>query len=167
MVQAPGGLFDSTRRPRRLRVVSNGDWYLAGPGLLEKVGFGELALSDLEAVRADLGDRAFLAHPEVRPLADYLRGSSRLPRRLRADRLTEPVSPSLAAVARGAQVAVLPELGIVWVDGEGIFKRYSEVPLAWTDPLISLPVVQARRVIACMRRIIGPGGPRRVQPSSD
>jgi hypothetical protein len=167
-VPAPGGLFDATRRPRHLRVVSNGDWYLAGPGLLQKVGFGELAVADLEAVRDDLGERAFLAHPEVRPLETYLRGASGLPRRMRwADRTRSPALPTVAGVARGAQVAVLPDLGVVWVDGEGLFKRDREVPLPWTDPLIYLPVVQPRAVIAVLRRIIGPGGPRRVQAFSD
>jgi hypothetical protein len=165
---APGGLFDATRRPRHLRLVSNGDWYLAAPGLLQKVGFGELALADLEAVRDDLGENAFLAHPEVKPLEEYLGGARGLPRRMRwPDRARSPSLPTVAGVARGAQVAVLPEQGIVWVDGEGLFKRDREVPLPWTDPLIYLPVVQPRAVIAVLRRIIGPGGPRRVQAASE
>jgi hypothetical protein len=160
----PGGLFDSTRRPRHLRVVSNGAWYVAGRGSLQEVGFGELAMADLEAVRADLGGRAFLAHPKVRTIEDVLGGGRRVPRRLRwHERVKDPLPPTLAAVARGAQVAVLPTEGIVWVDGEGIFKRERVVPLPWTDPLVLLPVMQPRQVIAVLREIVGPDGPRRVQ----
>lgn len=166
MIEIPGGLYDSTRRPRRLRVVSNGDWFLAAKGLFARVGFGELAMADLEAVRSELGERVFVAHPEVRALEKYMRGgSSRLYKRIRwYESLSGPPLPSVAAVARGAQVAVLPKEGIVWVDGEHLFEVGSEVPLPWTDPPVSLRVVRPKHVTAELRRVIGPGGPKNVQP---
>ena len=164
MSDIPGGLHDSTRRPRQLRVVSNGDWYVAAPGTLKKVGFGELAIADLEAVRNDLGDRVFLAHPQVRSIERYLGRPARMPRRMRwFERASQPIQPSVAAVARGAQVAVLPEVGVVWVDGEGIFREGDEVPLPWTEPPVVMRVARPRSVASAMRRVIGPGGPKRVQ----
>lgn len=173
MIEIPGGLHDSTRRPRHLRVVSNGSWYLAAAGLLAKVGFGELALADLEAVSADLGARVFVAHPEVRQLERYLSGSPRLTRRLRwYEGLSEPLQPSVGAVARGARVAVLPAggpgpSGVVWVDGDRVFRPGEVVPLPWTEPLVSLEVVRPRAVTAAIRAVIGPGGPKRVQAPED
>ncbi len=168
MSQIPGGLADSTRRPRRLRVVSNGEWFLAAAGSLQKVGFGELALADLEAVRDDLGDRVFLAHPEIRSIEQILGGATRVPRRMRwYDRMKNPIQPTVAAVARGAQVAVLPEVGVVWVDGEGIFHEGDTVPLPWTEPPVVMRVARPRSVTSVMRRVIGPGGPKRVEPAGD
>lgn len=168
MIEIPGGLHDSTRRPRHLRVVSNGNWYLAGAGMLAKVGFGELALADLQAVQAELGERVFLAHPEVRPIEKYLTGPPRLNRRLRwYEKLSSPPQPSLAAVARGAQVAVLPGSGVVWVDDEKVFRAGETVPLPWTKPPVELLVVRPRTVMAAMRQVIGPGGPKRVQAEEE
>ena len=169
MIEIPGGLHDSTRRPKHERVVSNGDWFLAAKGVLVKAGFGELAMADLEAVRQDLGDRVFVAHPQVRPLENYLgRGAPRLIRRIRwYETVSAPPQPTVAAVARGAQVAVLPELGIVWVDAEGLFKRGMMVPLPWTQPRVELVVVKPRDLTAAMRAVIGRGGPTRVQLPED
>ncbi len=170
MIEIPGGLYDSTRRPKRLRVVSNGDWFLAAKGLFARVGFGELALADLEAVRSDLGNRVFVAHPEVRALEKYMKGGSgRLYKRIRwYESLSAPPMPSVAAVARGAQVAVLPNEGIVWVDGERLFEVGSKVPLPWTDPPVSLQVVRPKQVTAALRNVIGPSGPRHVEaPEQD
>jgi hypothetical protein len=168
VIEIPGGLHDSTRRLRRLRVVSNGDWYLAGRGLLRKVGFGELAMADLEAVSGDLGERVFVAHPLVRPIEQFLTGPSRLNRRLTwYDRLSKPPQPTVAAVARGAQVAVLPREGIVWVDGERAFRAGENVPLPWTSPEVVLRVVRPRTVTRAMREVIGRGGPKHVQLPDD
>ena len=174
MIPIPGGLFDSTRRPRRLQVVSYGDWYLAGAGLFAKVGFGELALADLEAVYADLGERVFLAHPQRRPLTDYLArgpepGQGQRPRfgfrRVYSEEHRGMIErPSVAAVARGAQVAVLPGRGPVWVDDEHLFQPDERAPLPWTEPLVEMTVVRPKVVIAAIRRVIGPGGPTRVTP---
>jgi hypothetical protein len=168
VTELPGGLADSTRRPRQLRVVSNGDWYMAARGALRKVGFGELALADLEAVLADLGDRVFLAHPEVKPIERYLGGLNRVPRRMRwYDRLKTPIQPTVSAVARGAQVAVVPGAGVVWVDDQRIFREGDEVPLPWTDPPVVMRVVRPRTVARAMREVIGPGGPKRAQPADE
>jgi hypothetical protein len=165
VIEIPGGLHDSTRRPRQLRVVSNGDWYLAAAGTLAKVGFGELALADLEAVYGDLGERVFAAHPQVRPLEQYIGGSKWLLRRIRwYEGLSAPPLPTVAAVARGAQVAVMPGVGVVWVDGEHVFRDGETVPLPWTDPPVELQVVRPKAVTAVMRHVIGRGGPKRVQP---
>ena len=168
MIEIPGGLFDSTRRPRQLRVVSNGDWYLAAAGRLDKVGFGELALADLQAVSEDLGRRIFIAHPEVRPLESYLGPSRRGFRRVRLfENQSSPPAPTLAGVARGAQVAVLPDRGPVWVDAERLFRPGEEVPLPWTDPPVTMTVVRPRELIAEMKRIIGPDGPKRALLTPD
>lgn len=165
MIEIPGGLHDSTRRPRHLRVVSNGNWYLAAPAMLVKVGFGELALDDLRSVAEELGRRVFVAHPEVRSIERYLPRSGWLVRRLHwYEGMAAPPLPTLAAVARGAQVAVVPEQGVVWVDGEGAFRPGEVVPLPWTDPLVELPVMRPRQLAAVMRGVIGAGGPKRVQP---
>ncbi len=175
MIPIPGGLFDSTRRPRRLQVVSFGNWYLAGPGLLAKVGFGELSLADLEAVHAELGERVFLAHPQERAIGAYLtRGPSPgegsrprfgFRRLLSEDNRALIEWPSVAAVARGAQVAVLPAEGPVWVDDQHLFKPLERIPLPWTDPPVEMTVVRPKTVIATMRQVIGPGGPTHVTPS--
>jgi hypothetical protein len=174
VIEIPGGLHDSTRRPRHLRVVSNGNWYLAAPGLLAKVGFGELAIADLDAVAADLGERVFVAHPEVKQIERHLGPTPpRLTRRLRwFEGLSEPFRPGLNAIARGAQVAVLPAggpgpSGVVWVDGERVFGPGEVVPLPWTDPLVSLTVVRPRAVAVAMRAVIGPGGPKRASLPED
>lgn len=168
MIEIPGGLHDSTRRPRHLRVVSNGSWYLAAPGLFAKVGFGELAIADLDAVAADLGEKVFVAHPQVKQIERYLDATPpRLTRRLRwFEGLSEPPRPGVNAVARGAQVAVLPgggpgPTGVVWVDGDRVFRPGEVVPLPWTAPLVSLPVVRPRAVAAAIRAVIGPDGPKR------
>jgi hypothetical protein len=168
LIEIPGGLHDSTRRPRHLRVVSNGSWFLAGEGTLAKVGFGELGMADLRAVQKDLGERVFLAHPEARPIEAYLRGPARFAKRLRwFESLSSLPEPSLAAVARGAQLAVLPESGVVWVDDERVFRAGETVPLPWTKPTVELLVVRPRTVMAAMRRVIGPAGPKRVQPAEE
>jgi hypothetical protein len=168
VIEIPGGLHDSTRRSRQLRVVSNGDWYLAAAGMLAKVGFGELAMADLEAVYADLGERVFVAHPQIRPLERYLGGSKWLLRRIQwYEGLSAPPLPTVAAVARGAQVAVMPAVGVVWVDGEHVFRNGETVPLPWTDPPVELLVVRPPAVTAAMRRVIGKGGPKRVQPTPE
>jgi hypothetical protein len=169
VIEIPGGLYDSTRRPRRLRVVSYGNWYLAAPGILQKVGFGELALADLEAVYRDLGDKVFVAHPKPHPLEDYLSPgrptSKRRPWGMRRQRFYGAAgapAPSLGAVARGAQVAVVPGVGPVWVDGVRLFKPGEIAPLPWTDPLVELRVVRPRQLEKAIVAAIGPHGPKRV-----
>lgn len=171
MIEIPGGLYDSTRRPRRLRVVSYGNWYLAAPGILQKVGFGELALADLEAVYRELGKKVFVAHPEPHPIENYLSSrptvGSRRTWGLRRQKFygeAEAPLPSLGAVARGAQVAVLPGIGPVWVDGVRLFKPGEMAPLPWTEPLVELRVVRPKQLQKAMVAAIGPDGPKRVTP---
>jgi hypothetical protein len=171
VIEIPGGLYDSTRRPRRLRVVSYGNWFLAAPGILQQVGFGELALEDLEAVYRDLGGKVFVAHPEPHPMENYLSSGPAVGRRrtfgMRRQKFYGEAGaplPSLGAVARGAQVAVLPEVGPVWVDGVRLFKPGEIAPLPWTDPLVELRVVRPRELQKAMLAVIGPNGPKRVTP---
>jgi hypothetical protein len=66
-------------------------------------------------------------------------------------------------VARGARVAVLPSSGPVWVDDEHLFAAGETVPLPWTQPLVEMVVVRPKTVLAALRAVIGPGGPRRAE----
>ncbi|HEV2360917.1 MAG TPA: hypothetical protein VGS21_04375 [Acidimicrobiales bacterium] len=184
MYRIPGGLFDSSKRPRKLQVCTWGDWFVGAPGLLLKVGFGELSMADLQAVDADLGDRVFVAHAKPHPIENYLNGPGASTRKsgpttapsglagwvfrrgLRPQRFygwSGQLPPaSLTGIARGAQVAVLPGRGPVWVDGEKLFKPGELVPLPWTDPLVEMLIVRPKEVIEALKLAVGPGGPTRV-----
>lgn len=161
---APGGLVDLQRRPRPRHVVGGAHWYVVEPGRFDFVGEGDVSEADLLAVAAELGGRAavFVCVAQPKLAEDVLGRHSWGLRRLRwADRLKKPLAPRLAWVARGARVAVLPERGPVWVDGERLFSPGELVPLPWTDPLVSLVVVRPGEVLSAMRQAVGPAGPRR------
>lgn len=163
------GLVEGRKLPRRLQVSGGGPWFLAATGSLRRVGAGDLGFSDLGSVAEKLGDRVFVALPVPRLEADPLASDSpwaiRRSQRMQRRRLALP--PTVAALARGAQVAVLPGVGVVWVDSARLFRHGEVVPLPWTDPRVSLPVVRPRQIREAMRRSIGPGGPKRVEPSDD
>ncbi|MGO9198627.1 MAG: hypothetical protein ACLQK4_16055 [Acidimicrobiales bacterium] len=172
MNSPPGGLVDGQRRPRVLRLARAVDWYVADADRFELVGTGDVSMSDVTAVRADLAKAssahaAFVCVARPREIEDVLGRKSRwvgawgLRRITWSQSIGKPIAPKLAAVARGARLAVLPDQGLVWVDGERLFKPGETVPLPWTDPPVSLPVVRPRTVLAALRAAVGPQGPRR------
>jgi len=175
VIRVPGGLVDGQRRPRRLQVNGGGPWFLAALGRFERVGAGDLSLTDLVAVEAELGDGVFVALPLRRSLQEYLEANRPSPRSHRAstpamgpvrrlqryDQLRDNVPPTVNAVARAAQVAVLPNLGAVWVDGHHLFQPGERTPLPWTEPRVELTVVRPATVRSALREAIGRGGPRR------
>lgn len=75
--------------------------------------------------------------------------------------LSQPISPKIAAIARGARLAILPDRGLVWVDGERLFSVDEPVPLPWTDPPVELLVVRPKTVRAAMALALGPNAPKR------
>ena len=169
----PGGLVEGRRLPKRLRVNGGGPWYLAAAGTFERVGHGDLSLGNLQAVLADLGGRVFVSLPAQRSLQDYL-GSPQSPlnkyvgwRLRRYEGTKQNLQPTVAAIARGAQVAVLPDLGIVWVDSHRLFRPGETVPLPWTEPLVEMVAIRSRDLQRAMRTAIGEGGPKRLPPPPD
>ncbi len=164
----PAGLVEGHRLPKRLRVNGGGSWFLAAPGVFQRVGGGDLSYANLESVKDDLRGRVFVSLPFTRPLEEYLEKpnsllSGYLARRMRRyENSRRKLRPTVAAVARGAQVAVVPDLGVVWVDGHRIFKGGELVPLPWTEPLVELVAIRPRQLQAAMELAIGPGGPKRI-----
>jgi hypothetical protein len=162
----PGGLVEGQRRPKVLRLVRGGDWYVADRGRFEKIGSGDLSVRDLKAVRADLRESAgadavfvCVARPrEVEQVLTHRWGTRRI---TWSTRLKKPIAPKLAWVARGARLALLPGDGIVWVDGERLFTPGETVPLPWTDPPVELKVVRPKTVRTALKTAVGPKGPRR------
>lgn len=171
----PTALVDGRKLPRRLQVSGGGSWFLAGRGSFERVGAGDLSLEDLTSVEAELGKRVLVALPILPLLQDHLTravresqgdrtstslwGASR--RVQRYEQLRDRKPPTVSAVARGAQVAVLPVLGAVWVDRRRLFRPGELAILPWTEPRVKLAVVRPSTVQAAMREIIGRNGPRR------
>jgi hypothetical protein len=162
-------LGDGKKLPRRLQVSGGGPWFLAGPGSFRRVGAGDLSAADLHAVHAELGERVLVAMPAPRSLQQYLGAKANwgMRRVRRYERLIANVPPSVAAVARGAQVAVLPDLGPVWVDNQHLFRAGDTATLPWTEPVVSLVVVKPRRVRDAIRGVIGPKGPKRATLVAD
>lgn len=162
----PAGLIEGHRLPRRLRVNGGGAWFLAGPGSFNRVGAGDLSHENLQAVFAELGERVFVSLPAPRQLEEFLGPQNKWaifrPRLYRYEKLRRRVQPTIETIGREAQVAVLPGLGAVWVDGHRLFHDGETVPLPWTEPVVSLVAVRPRTVIRAMRRAIGPRGPKRI-----
>ena len=86
-------------------------------------------------------------------------GASRRVQRYEQRRDETP--PSVRSVAKGAQVAVLPKIGPVWVDGHRLFRPGEKATLPWTEPRVELVSVRPAVVRSAMRAAIGPRGPRR------
>ncbi len=167
MRPAPGGLIDGQQRPRALRLAGPVDWYVAGGGVFELVGTGDVSAADAEAVREELARSAaplavFVCVSRRKGVDELLaEGKSSGPRRQRWASRRKPMAPSVAAVARGARIAVLPGSGAVWVDAERIFPPGDRVPLPWTSPRIDLESVRPKTVREAMRLALGKDGPRR------
>ena len=164
----PGALVDGQRRPRALRLAKGVDWYLVDAGRFELVGSGDLSMRDVTAVQADLRESAspsavFVCVARPREIEEVLGQKNRwgTKRITWATRRGKPIAPGLPAVARGARLAVLPDAGLVWVDGERLFSPGEKVPLPWTDPPISLEIVRPKAVLGALRKAVGPGGPTR------
>jgi len=163
MIHLPGGLLDQQRRPKALRLVGKADWYVICMGRFDLVGSGDVSDADLRSVHGDLGEGGvFVCVAKPQPLEHYLPKHAWGTRRIsRAFRQSTPLYPKLRWVARGARLAVLPDVGTVWVDGEHLFTVGEPVPLTWTDPLVELTVVRPPTVYAAMKAIVGPNGPKR------
>lgn len=164
----PGGLTDGQRRPRALQVASGVDWYVVDTGRFDLVGSGDVSMRDVKAVRAELRESAsptamFVCVARPKEIEQVLNQKRQwgLRRITWSKELKKPIAPTVAAVARGSRLALLPEVGLVWVDGEKLFTPGETVPLPWTDPPIELLVVRPKRVLEAMRLAIGPTGPKR------
>lgn len=134
------------------------------------IGAGDISVRDMRAVEADLRESAsskavFVCVSRPREIEEVLgrRGRFGTKRITWSQRLSKPIAPKLAAVARGARLALLPGTGIVWVDGEHLFTPGETVPLPWTDPPVELTVVRPRTVLSAMREAVGPSGPKRAE----
>jgi len=169
----PGGLVDGQRRPRALRLAKAVDWYFVDAGRFELVGTGDVSMRDVKAVRADLKEfgssqAVFVCVARPREIEEVI-GKKSLLNAWTLKRITwsehqgRTIAPKLASVARGARLALLPEQGLAWVDGEHLFKAGETVPLPWTDPPVELVVVRPRTVLAALRAAIGPAGPDRAE----
>ena len=138
-----------------------------------RVGSGDVSLRDLDAVRGDLWavgrQRAvFVCVARPREIEEVL-GKNRFgTKRLTwSERLRSPIRPTVSSVARGARLALLPGRGLVWVDGEHLFKQGETVPLAWMEPPVELEVVRPGVVKKALRAALGPSGPQRAEVAAD
>jgi hypothetical protein len=156
-------LVDRQRRPKAIRLVAKADWYLVCTGRFDLVGSGDVSDADLQSVHRELGaGGVFVCVAKPPPLEQYLPQHSWGTRRIsRAFKASTPLHPKLQWVARGARLAVLPDVGSVWVDGEHLFTVGERVPLTWTDPLVELTVVRPPTVYAAMKAMVGVHGPKR------
>lgn len=128
----PGGIRRGALRARENRPIKNGRWYIAGRGVLTKVGWGDLSFLDLETIAADLHDgEIFLALPESPP------GGQHLPfhepgEPIRAgswrwyDRPDDPPGPTIADLVGSARYAVL-DGQVRYVDSDGEANRLGNV----------------------------------------
>lgn len=173
-VLPPGGLVPEQRRPKVVRLVKGGDWYAAGPGRLDLVGSGDLSVRDLAAVGVDLERSStpwtvFVCVARPKEVEDVLgpKGTFGTKRITWSRRMDYRISPKVSAIARGARIALLPDAGVVWVDGERLFRPGEAVPLPWTDPPLSLVVVRPSVVRRALDAAVGPGGPKRALLQAD
>ena len=65
MLSIPGALKVGAIVARDNLVAKNARWYVASADGIEKVGWGDLAVNDLELIGAEIGPRAFVAVTEV------------------------------------------------------------------------------------------------------
>ena len=154
--------MDLQRRARTIQLAAKADWYLIKSGRFDLVGSGDVSAEDLRAVHRELGARGvFVCVAKPKPLEEVLAQKWGTKRITRSSRAPAPIGPKLRWVALGARVAVLPDLGTVWVDDEHLFKAGDTVPLPWTEPPVALVVVRPSTVLEAMRVVLGPNGPKR------
>lgn len=149
-------------------MLEKADWYLAAPGVFERLGSGDLSLEDLKAVAAEMerryGKAGFVAVARRREIEKVLSNSWGTKRITWSERLNRPIAPRLSDVARGARLACIPE-GVFFVDEEHFFSEGEQAPFPWTDPPVSLPVMRPRRLRQRLRELVGKKGPRRARLS--
>jgi hypothetical protein len=164
----PGCLLEGQRRPKAIRLAGRVDWYLVTEGRFELVGSGDVSDADLRSVHGELGGTGvFVCVAKPVPLETYLPKANLGTKRItRSSKLKVPTYPKLRWVAKGARLAVLPDMGTVWVDGEHLFKAGEAVPLPWTEPLVELIVVRPAAVYAAMKAVLGPDRPKRAAAGS-
>jgi hypothetical protein len=165
VILPPGGLMDGQRRGRAVQLVGGADWYIAEKGRFDFVGRGDVSEADLRAVSRERPEAVFACVWRPRPIEDLVppgRAFAAHARRLaKVSRAVGSVRPKLAWVAKGARIAVLPGMGVRWVDGERFYPPGESVPLPWTNPPIELLTVRPSQLAQAMREAIGPDGPRR------
>ncbi|MHB1508384.1 MAG: hypothetical protein ACYCST_05450 [Acidimicrobiales bacterium] len=164
-VLPPGHLVDGQRRPRAARLAGATDWYLAAAGRFELVGSGDVSAADLSSVHDDLGwAGVFVCVAKPAGLESRLAAPDLGTRRITASsRRAVPARPKVAWVASGARLAVLPDVGSVWVDCEHLFRSGEIVPLPWTDPVVTLLVTRPGTIRTAIRSALGKEGPRRAK----
>lgn len=169
-VLPPGHLVDGQHRPRAARLAGGTDWYLAAAGRFELVGSGDVSAADLASVHDDLGwAGVFVCVAKPAGLESRLAAPGLGTNRITASsRRGAPTRPKVAWVASGARLAVLPDVGSVWVDSEHLFHSGEIVPLPWTDPVVTLLVTRPGTIRRAIRAALGKEGPRRAKvPSWD
>ena len=119
-----------------------------------------MALPGLRSLQEYLGGPGPRPKPGGGPtISTSILGASRRVQRYEQRRDETP--PSVGSVAKGAQVAVLPKIGPVWVDGHRLFRPGEKATLPWTEPRVELVSVRPAVVRSAMRAAIGRRGPRR------
>lgn len=163
MILPPGGLVDGQRRGRAVQLVAGADWYIAEKGRFDFVGRGDVSEADLRAVNRERPEAVFACVWRPKPIEDLVPpGRALATRRLaKMSRAASVVRPKLGSVAKGARVAVLPGVGVRWVDGERFYPPGETVPLPWTNPPIELITMRPAQLALAMRDAIGPDGPSR------
>jgi hypothetical protein len=159
----PGGLANGQRRARAVQLVAGADWYVAEKERFDFVGRGDVSEADLRSVQRELPEAIFVCVWRPRPVEELLPpGRSLGTRRIaKAMRSAGAVRPKLQWVAKGARVAVLPGVGVRFVDGERFYVAGETVPLPWTSPRIEMVVMRSAELSRAMREVIGPDGPYR------
>jgi hypothetical protein len=168
-------LHNGAIRPRTDRPVKNGVWILAGPEVLARLGAGDLALADLNAVAEELpAGWLFLALPE--PSQDWLRrrwsgtasgrGEPPLP-----ESFERPAESDLARLADEAWFAVL-DGQVCRVDRAGAASRAGH--LVWVSPgyrntragrriataRVRLPAISPQQLLDALVEVTSSGGRR-------
>lgn len=131
--ELPFGVVSGQTRPRSDRPVKNGRWYVIRPGVMAKVGWGDLSFADMETIAGDLRvDEVFVVLPE-RPVGGqhpptHPQGQPDLSRGAWCwyDRPDDPPGPTLQVLADSALYAVM-DRQLRFVDCAGMANRLGAV----------------------------------------